>query len=118
MSAETDLVAVLNAATQLTNVVGSRIYPDIAPVDVQTPCVAFERVDTEYVISISGNRLAERASLEITCMADRRAEAEQIADVITPVIYSQRFIPTGRRAEFDDAAGVWSAVLSIDYWQT
>lgn len=118
MNAESDLYSTLSTATQVTNVVGSRIYPDVVPRGVATPCIAFSRVDTEYVMTIHGTLAATRATFELWCMAEQRSAADRLADAVLPVIYSQRFVPTGRRAEFDDESKVWSTVLLVDYWKS
>lgn len=118
MSAETDLNTTLTASTEVTSRVSTRIYSDVAPKEAALPCIAFSRVDTEYVRTIHGTRAAERVTLEVWCMATRRGDAERIADAVEPVISSQQFILTGRRPEFDEASEVYSAVLTVDYWQT
>jgi hypothetical protein len=118
MSAETTLYATLAAASAVTALVSTRIYPDIAPQEVAVPCIAFSRTGTEYVQSIHGPVLAQRVSIEVSCMAATRASAEGIADAVLTAAVAAAFIAAGRRADFDPDSGLWAAVLTVDYWQT
>ena len=118
MSAEDALFAALTGATEVTNLVSTRVYRGYVPQEVQAPCIAFDRVATEHVNTIHGTVLASRASLEIWCMAEQGRQADRIADAVTPIAAGQKFIPTGRRAEFDVDSGIWSTVISVDHWQT
>jgi hypothetical protein len=118
MTAETHLYATLTAASAVTALVSTRIYPDVAPQEVAVPCIAFSRTATEYIQTIHGPVVAQRVSLEISCMASTRSSAEQIADAVTVAATAARFIPVGRSADFDPDSGLWAAVLTADYWQT
>lgn len=116
MSAETTLNAALKAAPAVTALVGQRIYPDNVPQEQAPPYVAFTRSGTEYVGTIHGTVVGSKASLEVWCMSSSRKEAEAIADAIETAAAAAKFIPTGRRAEFDSEAEMWGAVLSVDFW--
>jgi hypothetical protein len=88
------------------------------PKEAALPCVSFSRVDTEYLWTIHGTRIAERVALEIWCMSATRGDAERIADAVEPVVASQQFVLAGRRPEFDEQSEVYSTVLTISFWQT
>ena len=110
--------AALSTATDVTSQVSDRIYRGYVPQEVSAPCIAFERIATEYVSTIHGTIPAQRVAIEIYCMAEQGRQADRIADAVTNVSFSQKFIPTGRRAEFDVESRIWSTVLSVDYWQS
>jgi len=116
MSSETVLTAALKAAAGVTSLVAQRIYPDNVPQEQAPPYVAFTRSGTEYLSSIHGPILGEKASLEVWCMSSSRKDAEAIADAVQAASVAARFAPTGRRAEYDNEAELWGAVLSLDHW--
>ena len=41
MSAETVLYSTLTGASAVTAIVATRIYPDVVPLEVELPCVAY-----------------------------------------------------------------------------
>lgn len=119
MSAEIDLVALLNADSGLTAVVGSRVYPAPAPSDVRLPCVVYRRTGTEYLRSISGAVLGSQATLEVVALADERRSAETLADTVVTALSGTAFELQGRAA--DDAGegtdGLDAVFLTISYWE-
>lgn len=115
MSAETDLYAALSGAAAVTALVSTRIYPDVVPADVALPCIAYTRTETEFVTTIHSARpVAETAFLEISCMAESRAAAEDLGDKVRNAAGDAGFAPVGRRAEFDPENEMWAAVLSVE----
>jgi Protein of unknown function (DUF3168) len=121
MSAETVLYPTLKSWPAVTSIVGAgdsaRIYPDVVPQTVAAPCIAFARVETEYVATLSNPRAAVKALMEVACMSTSRIEADALADAVQDAVAAAPFIPTGRRAELDSESLVWSTVLSFDYWE-
>lgn len=120
MSAETDLIAVLLGHAPLTALVGAgssaRIYPDNVPQERAVPCIAYSRAGTEHLHTIHGSVVAEKASIEVWCMAARRSDAEQLCDAVGQACKAAGYTLAGRRAEFDPDAELWGAVLSVDVW--
>jgi hypothetical protein len=117
MSAETVLYPTLISAPAVTAIVAQRIYPDVVPQDVATPCVAFARLETEYTLTLSNVIEATKALLEVSCMSTSRIQADALADAVQAACVAARFFPTGRRADFDVDSQIWSTVLSIDFWE-
>lgn len=117
MSAEADLYTTLSGDTSVMSLVDDRVYPDVVPQDRDLPAVAYSRVGTEYVNSIHGAALAQRATLEVFCMAARREDAEEICDAVSDAVRPSAFVTVGRRAEFDSEQLVWASVLTVDYWE-
>jgi hypothetical protein len=120
MSAETTLTATLLAYAPLTALVGSgssaRIYPDNVPQEKALPCVAYSRTATEHTYTIHGSVIAEKASIEVWCMASRRADAEQMCDQVAAACKAAGYTLVGRRAELDTEAEVWGSVLNVEVW--
>lgn len=117
MSAEVELYSALSSDTDVANEVDGRIYPDVAPQDSALPGIVFARISTEYVNTIHGTSVATRTSLDIWCTAETRIGAEELCDIVEPVVRAADFMTTGRRAEFSAEQQIWAAVLSVDFWE-
>jgi len=118
MSAETSLYSALSGNGAVSALVGTRVYPDIAPQEGSLPAIVFERSDTEYVNTIHGTAVAQRASMEIWCMAETRASAEQVCNAVETAARAADFITISRRAEFNAEQMMWGSVLSVDFWDS
>lgn len=117
MSAETALYSALSGDSAVAALVAARIYPDLAPQDIALPCVAFSRVDTEYVVTIhSAVPAGQFATLEIACMATTRTGADALADAVITAAAGAGFTPEGRRAELDAENNLWAAVLTVQHF--
>lgn len=114
MSAETSLYSALLAAGTVTAIVGSgsnaRIYPDLVPLDVDPPYVAYSRTSTEFVLTIhSGTPVAEDATIEIMCMDTTKAGADALADAVAPVVGAAGYRLISRASVAPDPEAVLSA---------
>lgn len=118
MSAETSLYSALAGSTAVGAICDDRIYPDVAPQDASLPAVAFERTETEYVNTIhSAAPVATRAVLDVFCMAETRAAAEGLGDVVQTAAAAAEFMPIGRRSEFNAEQMLWATVLTVEFWE-
>lgn len=116
MSAETALIAVLEAAASVTAIVGQRIFPDIIPQDEDLPAIAYYRTDTEYVQTIHAAAPAgSTAGLSVACVADSRAAADALADVVTTALGNGGFSAIGRQGSFDLETDMWATVLNVAF---
>ena len=111
-----EVYTVLAAASALTALVSTRIYPTMLPQDATLPCVAFYRLDTEYHTTIhSAVPIAETAILEIVCMSSTRVNADALADAVLAAVGAAGYVPSGRRGEIDTENGLWASVLTVEY---
>jgi hypothetical protein len=115
MSAETDLYSALANAAGVVALVGQAIYPDIAPQEIDLPCIAFQRIATEFTNTIHGSIGCQSATLEIWCMAGSRADAEAVADA-SQAAMGGAFSMSGRRTELDVESDVWATVLTVEHF--
>ena len=122
MSAESVAYSTLKAASAVTALVGTgsnaRIYPDVVPQEFATPAIAFMRTATEPTNTIHATLVANRVSMDVWCMDEKRYAAETLGDAAQAALVAANFTLTNRRAEVDVESNVWSAVLSFDYWVT
>lgn len=115
MTAEESLYAVLSAAAGVAALVGTRIYPDLAPQTASVPCIAFVRESTEFVTTIHANEVVgETANLSIVCIAESRKAADQVADAVQNACIAAGIYPAGRRADLDPETDTWATVLSVN----
>ena len=116
MSAETVLYSTLSGASAVTALVSTRIYPDLVPQDSTLPCVAFQRVSTEPVMTIhSAVPIAEEVTLEVACMSTSRVAADALADAVRNAAGAAGFSQLDRRAELDPENSLWATILTVEY---
>lgn len=116
MSAETELHAALAAYAPLTAVVADRIYPDFLAQEIPLPAVVYQRLETEYVVTIhDGVVHGSRVVLEVWCLHGTRIGAEGLADLVEGAIAAD-LLPTERRPEFDPETLTHSTVVSVAVW--
>lgn len=106
MSAETVLFALLAADAGVGALVADRIYPEVAPDDVDRPLVVYRRESTQPIYTIHGTLAMQSAFLVITCYAATRAEAESIGDAVTTAL-------AGSAIEFLDRTGGYDPDLLV-----
>ncbi len=97
MSAESLLFAALTADAGVTTLVGTRIYPELVPLEQEPPFVAYSRTGTEYVMTIhSGIPAAETATLEVVCMARTQEASNEVADAVVLAVGAANFVLIAR----------------------
>lgn len=118
MTAEQTLYSVLSSAAGVTALVGTRIYPDVAPQTASLPCVAFVREATEFITVIHGQVVGQVANIAIVAMADTRASSDAVADAIVAAASAQGIYPIARRAELDPESDTWATFVNVEIRST
>jgi hypothetical protein len=120
MSAETIAFGLLSGAPSVTALVVQRIYPDFVPTEQALPAIAFQRAETEYLVTLHDLQpVFVDPVLEVWCMASTRKDAESLADVVLPVLWAGGFRVVGRRPEFEEGPpSLYAAVLSVEIQET
>ena len=117
MSAETELRALLLAATAVTALIGNRIASDRIEQGTARPFVMFTRTATTPYVTIDGQVLASQAQLEIQCWADSRAQADAVGEAVTAAIRaSTTQTVTGQSAAYDGELDLESTLLTVEWW--
>jgi len=119
VSAESLLYSTLSAASAVTAVTSTRIYPDVVPQDKSLPAIAFVRADTEYATTIHGTVGRTRATVELWSMASTRSAADSLAGLALAALLPAMFIPQGKRPEDDLESDppIYSTVLTYSIWE-
>lgn len=116
MSAENTLYSTLSGASGVTAIVGTAIYPDILPQDAEVPAVAFARTGTEFVSTIhAAAPLGASVTLEISCIARTREDADALADAVETAASAGGFVIADRQAQLDLETDLWATMLSAIY---
>lgn len=113
MSAEADLLAILDAHAPLTAIVGASIYRDAMPEDGQFPCVVFARSGTDPVVTLDGLKHAEFVTLQINCNAESGGTASALADAVEGALLAGGEIPEARGGGYDPESGMHVYPLSV-----
>jgi len=117
MSSETTLYSTLAADPAVSALVDARIYPDVVPQDVTGAAIAYLKVGTEPVTTLHTNvPLASFTTLEVWCMAGKRADAEAVASAAMDALGAALFNLLDRRAEFDADNDLWASVLIVRHF--
>lgn len=93
----------------------ARIYPDLIPLASGTPAVAIARVDTEFVTTVKGAVLGSTSTLEATCIAQKRTQADGLADAVNAAAAAAGFVPVGRQGQMDPETDLWATVLTFTF---
>lgn len=118
MSAEADLLAMLEAHGPLTAIVGTEIHRDVMPESGAFPCVVFARSSTEPVATIHGLVPAEFVTFQIHCNAETGGTASALADEVEAALITGGEIPEGRAGGYDPDSGMHVYPLSVTLLQT
>ena len=101
MSTETVLFALLAADAGVGALVADRIYPEVAPQDVDRPFVVYQRESTQPVYTIHGTLALQSVFLSLSCYAESRALAESIADAVITAVAATTFELLDRTGGYD-----------------
>ena len=82
MSIETALYATLSAASGVTALVSTRIYPNLVPEDTANPCIEYSLISGTKLHTLAGSNDMRRAVIQISCHADTYASAKAVADAV------------------------------------
>lgn len=127
MSVETDLYALLTAdagvqaalAASLAaagDEIGDRFAADRIEQDTTRPFAVFTRTSTEKQEGLDGTVFAERVVLELQVWADKRLDADALADVCQAALDEAGHSVTGRASGFDGELGLEATVLTVEWW--
>ncbi|MDG2532070.1 DUF3168 domain-containing protein [Sphingomonas sp. HITSZ_GF] len=59
--------------------VAANVYPDVAPMSYQTPCVVYQRIDTETINDLDGGSDQAFVTFQISISSPRILEAKILA---------------------------------------
>jgi hypothetical protein len=117
MSAESIVLAALSAASGVTNIVNNNIYAALLPQGKKLPAIVYVRTETDYVTTIhTAAPQASSVTMDIWCIGETFAKAEDIADAVEAAMASVVGYPVGRRQEVDPETEALIAILTYKVW--
>ena len=119
MAAEEALFAALSGAPGVTALVGTRVDPDLQE-DPGLPSISFQTVETAYTVTIHDILPAGiEPEIEIWCMALTRKAADELAEVVIPIVAAAGFRITNRRGAIHEGPPLSLAcVLTVEALET
>lgn len=86
MSIEEDLYAYMSTYAGLTELVGTRIYPLVAPQNVQKPYCTYQKISTGRQYSHSGYSGLQRPRMQVSCYAETYSQAKAVAAQVVAAV--------------------------------
>lgn len=86
MSYQSDLYAALVATTSITDLVGTRIFADVADSSAVAPYIVYQVVSTRGETTHSGSRDIEFPTIQFSCWAKTKAAAIAIASALNAAV--------------------------------
>lgn len=115
MSAETDLYSTLSGAAPVSAIVGTDIYPDAAPQELDPPFIVYNRIGTEPTTTIHGTVVATKVTFEVLCLAETRAVVEDLADKVVAALVTAGFEYLDRSGEFEPTLDKCQARVQVNH---
>lgn len=122
VSATTELVGVLEAASAVTALVGARIYPMTLPQGVTLPAIRYRVIDDVPVLSQSGNSNLSQPRVQLTCCATTYAGAEAVARALRATLHGKTIL--GQAAwvavdqdDFDPVTEQYLRYVDVLFWR-
>ena len=117
MSAQQSVYAVLAAAGAVTAIAGARIYPDEAAQDADLPLVIHQATAADPTYSISGQVLATKTTVAVTCWSASRSQSNALADACAAALLAAD-MPWVERDDsvFEVTTAAYASVLTVHVW--
>lgn len=91
----------------LAHLVDGRVYPDVAPLDTDTPYITYQVVGGEPINFLSGDRPDKQlVRMQVNVWSERRAEASEVGMLVEDALRSatalQVEVVSGRMSTYDE----------------
>lgn len=116
MSANTDLHALLTAATALVALVGDRIAADRMEQTEARPFVVYTSTATERSTTLTGDVLGVKTTFEVQAWADTRIQADAVGDEIQNALEADHQFVVNRSSGYDSALDLEATIITVDWW--
>lgn len=82
MTIEDSIYAALTGASAVTNIVSTRVYPDVTGPDEAPPYVTYQRISTPRDHAFGGNVVASSPRFQIDCWAATKDVTTTLAEAV------------------------------------
>ena len=118
MTPEQHLYDTLTADAGVTGLVGTRIYRDESPEDVELPCLVASRIGSQTETLLSGVVAGEKVQQDVHCYAQTRQETEALAIAVKAALGPAAYLLQNHTSEIIDwpDESIDLSVLTFDRW--
>jgi len=123
---EEDLFSYLKSQSGLTNLVGNRIYPLVAPDDATLPYVVYQKISSVEGVSHSGNSHIAHSRFQFFCVASMYKEAKDIAIQLKLIFHGSTIsldnykLYAGYKVNeldsYSDESGIFTILIDFMFW--
>jgi len=87
---ETAVYSALTGDATVSGLVGTRIYPLVAPQDAALPAIVYQRISQQARVSHSGNSCLARTRLQVLSISESYSGAKALAKAVQDVLHTRR----------------------------
>lgn len=115
---EEDVYSVFSGSTAITAIVGSRIYPIIAPPESEYPMITYSRVAAWRSDHLGGRGNLERVTIEVSGWAATYREAKELGAYIDEAMAASTMTCTraSMMEEYIPDAAIFRVAQDYDIW--
>lgn len=123
---ETAVYSALTGNATVAGLVGSRVYPLVAPQDVALPLLVYQRISQSPVVSHSGHSNLARTRIQVMCVAVNYNGARALAAAVQGALHTLRaqaadpridvILLDNERDEFSDVDDLYSVQQDYIVW--
>lgn len=117
MTAEEIVAQALSTWPQLTASIGTRIYPDIAPQDVELPYIVYTRSGSEPAYTIHGPKAAELANMSVQIWNKSRFSVDQIGLEVVKAMNAHECFHTNHFGGYEADTELYAAQFDFSVWE-
>lgn len=120
MDAQQIVNAALKAASAVTALAGTRVYPVIVPNGAGLPAIA---IDVRPGGAIGGNVLANAVAIDVACIAHAEADMHGLVEAVQATLEGynggadgtllRSLYRDGYADNYDDESNIWSGVITF-----
>lgn len=116
MEAETTLFNALSNDSNITGIVGNKIYSDIRDQGDDVPAIYFERAGTEFIHTIDSHTpQAEKANFILTSFCTSRESAEALTSYVIAATANNQFLCTDKQNSYDEETKSYTTTIQLNY---
>ncbi len=123
MSWRKPIVAALSADTSLVALVGSRIFPEVAPDDTKAPFLVFAEVSQAPTVSHDGDDGLDSTAIQVTAWASSQDSARAIRSAVRARLSGLApggsvvgpLVPQSPRVLRDDHSRLFGAIIEFSF---
>lgn len=119
MSYQSDIYTALAVSGAVFNIVGTRVFPDVADGSAAAPYVVYQTISTSGTTNHDGTRGVEFASIQFSCWAKTKAAAVALGTALNTMLEGNTIAGTSettftfstRSGNYDDESKLFGEIM-------